>query len=231
MDKKLKQKLINICPGTDLYEHLKSGDYYETLDYLVELFDNVDIFSHEFSVFDSLYEGLKANDSESLKAIINTARELFIIEVIMEVIKYHLEKEDEEYVSKKGISNSYFSILCYLSRLEVLTDKEIDEFINAMLANKSKKYSLEASLESTLSLPFESEDNGLKANWIEALIHGNEITYQFLMESLLYDSADKFMEKFNALAFLRKTYLSVMNPHLIELDVAAKRIRDIGLGE
>lgn len=231
MDKKLRQRLINICPRSEFYDHLKSGDYMETFDYLVDLFDSVDGFCHEFSLFDSLYECLEKDDFEGLKNVINKAKELFTIEVIMEIIKHFLEREGQECISRRGISSSYFSILCYLSRLELLTDKEIDEFINAMIANKNKKYPLEASLEYTLSLPLESEDKGLKANYIEALIHGNEITYNFLMESILYDSVDSFMEKFKSIAFLRKKFLTVINPQLEELESAAKRIRDIGLKE
>lgn len=213
MNSLIKHKILEIIPSDELRKALYNNDYEYALSIVHDIYYDYNPFVDEFSCFDMLNEGIENKDIEVLENLFDFCAKLFNLEIIYKLIKGYTDD-----------SIDFTNILCLRSSFDTSL------FINKLINYDFKDIGIRKSMEDVLNLNIDAVDKDIiMTNYIEGLIHGNELTYNNIMDAYINDDLDTLLDKFYLIKYLRICYLKYQKDNILNLKRSIKLIEMIGL--
>lgn len=240
INKALKRQILSIYPNEDLKKSLNAGDFDFAESFINEIINGLSI---ELSIgdgpsglFNGLYYAIESEDIALFHKILISCFCLSTFTAISAVLATHSAMANpERRHTLPYLEKSYFLALNIINRYDEL--KNIDEIaaFNGLLALKRKRYSKVRGLKAVFRMPIADDLTHLYsslADYLEALIHSNELSPEDVTHTLLNEDYDSLMEKIKVLACLKEQYMELKKEQITEIEENAQRqieaIEEIG---
>lgn len=222
MNKALKKQILAIVPNEELKRFLNTEEFDFAQSIIDEIKNDLCVYNGPSDLFNDLYYAIESEDIELFHKIFLACFYLSNLTAISTVLETHsIMSNPEKRSILPEIEKAYFLALNIINRFEEL--KNLDEIASfkALLALKRKRYNKIRGLKSVFLMPLADDLTSsytALANYIESLIHSNELTSDDVIHALLNNNYDALMEKIKILSCLKEKYMELKEEEIVEIE-------------